>query len=609
MPPTFPRPETAADEAAAPPGAGAEIALYLRTGAEVSFAVLHEAADPSDTAVVICPPFGWEEVASYRPRRAWAQDLAAAGHTTLRLSLPSTGDSAGDPHDPERLEAWTVAVAGSAAWLRQRTGARRIVAIGLGLGGMLAYRAAALHGGIDDLALWSVAPRGRTLVRQLMAFSRMESERFFEGLPAPPPGPEGELEVAGFTMSPETAGALRELDLRRLLPEIPSHHRVLLLERDGVAVDHAWGEQMRASGMTVEVAPGDGYAQMTSHPQTAAPAAGVLARILDWIAAAPAAVDAPAPAIDVVDAPRLEQGWTETPLAIPYGDTILRAILTEPGNATGGGLCAVLLNTGAVRRIGPNRMWVQCARRWAERGIPSLRIDVQGIGDADGPVVGFPQDALFHEPHLVAQLGTALDVLADAGTGSQFFLVGLCSGAYWAFRTCVTDSRVAGVALLNWRVIAWSDALAPERYVRRALTERPSLARIRRVVTPALLREVLRWVIRAPLRAVARLLHSREPEARGTDDPASLVNRLLHSGRQILILFSEREPLHDELRAAGHLSALEDLPNVTLTRLAVNDHTLRPRWAQERAQEAIDGALEATIDATRPSISAGPRSA
>ncbi len=35
----------------------------------------------------------------------------------------------------------------------------------------------------------------------------------------------------------------------------------------------------------------------------------------------------------------------------------------------------VLLNAGPQRRTGPNRMWVEIARRWAAKGVPTLRLD------------------------------------------------------------------------------------------------------------------------------------------------------------------------------------------------------------------------------------------
>ena len=138
-------------------------ALYLDGGAEPVFAILHEptGAAARDTAALICPPYGWEEVCSYRSRRWWAEQLAADGYATLRLSFPSTGDSGGSPRDPARLDAWTSAVAAAASRLRGAAGANRLVAIGLGLGGMVAYRAAASGAEIDELALWATPARGK----------------------------------------------------------------------------------------------------------------------------------------------------------------------------------------------------------------------------------------------------------------------------------------------------------------------------------------------------------------------------------------------------------------------------------------------------------------
>jgi len=59
---------------------------------------------------------------------------------------------------------------------------------------------------------------------------------------------------------------------------------------------------------------------------------------------------------------------------------MLSGVLTEPLGSGEGVLCAILLNAGAVRRIGHHRMWVEVARRWAARGVPTLRLDVVGVG-------------------------------------------------------------------------------------------------------------------------------------------------------------------------------------------------------------------------------------
>ncbi|HEY5317718.1 MAG TPA: alpha/beta fold hydrolase [Solirubrobacteraceae bacterium] len=237
------------------------------------------------TAVVLCPPFGWDEVCSYRSRRHWAQRLADAGYPSLRISYPGTGDSGGSPRDAGRLEAWTSAVSSAGAWIREATGANRVVAIGLGLGGLVAYRAAALGAPIDDLVIWAAPARGRAFVRQLRAFSKMEVSQFFEGLELPPPLPEGELEAGGFWLSAETVGELEALDLATLpLPHAPSR-RVLLLERDGIAVDSRLRETLEEQDVELAVSPARGYSAMTSHPQQAHPPLEVIGLVTGWLSA------------------------------------------------------------------------------------------------------------------------------------------------------------------------------------------------------------------------------------------------------------------------------------------------------------------------------------
>ena len=152
-------------------------ALYLHPGPEAVFAVLHTRprAGHAGVAVVMCPPFGFEEVCSHRPRREWAEHMSAGGYTALRLDLPGTGDSEGSPRDPDRLARWTEAVGGAAAWLKSAQGELRVAALGIGLGGLVALQASAEGWPIDDLILWGTPGRGRTLLRELRAFARMEA--------------------------------------------------------------------------------------------------------------------------------------------------------------------------------------------------------------------------------------------------------------------------------------------------------------------------------------------------------------------------------------------------------------------------------------------------
>jgi len=575
--------------------------LYLQCEPDPAFATVHRAAEQNarDAAVILCPPFGWDEVCSYRSLRFWAARLAQDGYATIRLSFPSTGDSGGCAQDPDRVGAWVAAVTSAADWLRAATGARRVIAVGIGVGGMLAYLAAAGGAVIDHLVLWGTPARGRALVRQLRAFSKLETTLFFEGLEPPPPLPVGDLEAGGFLLSGETVQQLEQIKLDTIDLPLASDRRALLLERDGLAVDARLREHLERAGAAVTVAPGDGFGDMTSHPQQARPPLQVIERVRGWLeeVSAPAGAQASggAAAGSVTSAElKLRDGTVvrETPVRIgqPFGE--LSAVLVEPGAKPAHRLCVVLLNAGAVRRTGPNRMWVEAARRWAAHGVPTLRLDIEGIGDADGGETPYSDDGAFFAPTLVPQILSALDFLQDRGVGERFVLGGLCASANWAFHAALRDPRVCAVMLINLRTLtSWDPGLGPTRDLRALFSEPFSLSRMRRVATGPRLRSFLRWMLAAPGRRLRRLVLGEDPSAAAERELDSALDAVMASGKRVLLLFSEHEPLYDEFTRSGRIERLASTPNVTIERIRVRDHTMRPSWAQRQAHSALDRAL------------------
>lgn len=575
--------------------------IYLTGVSEPVFANFHAPAGAAvrDVAVLLCPPFGWDEVCSYRGRRRWAGQLAQSGYATLRLTLPGTGDSAGAPRDADRLEAWTATVDEGARWLLRASGARRLAAIGMGLGGALAYRAAAAGAPIDDLVLWATPARARALVRQLRAFSKLEGSQMFEGLTAPPPLPAGELEAGGFLLSAQTIDELDRLDLTAIPLAEPERRRMLLLERDRIAVDARLLEHLQRSGAAVTIAPGGGYAEMTSHPQRARPALGVFERVREWLHEGSAPTRTASETVALAPGARrsaeIRLGGAviarETAVSIEQPFGALSGVLVEPVSRPQHGLCAVLLNAGAMRRIGPSRMWVEAARRWAQLGVATLRLDVEGIGEADGDETPYGDDGGLYVAALVPQVLAALDFLQDRGVGERFVLAGLCAGAYWAFHAALCDDRVCASLMVNPRALIWDTDLAPARDLRALRSQPPSFTKIRREATPARIMALARWLLAAPRR---RLIRLSSPDGRGAVAGAeldALLARLQAKGKRALLLFSEHEPLHEELVNSGRMSMLEQWPSVTIEHIAVRDHTLRPNWAQGQAHAALDRAL------------------
>jgi hypothetical protein len=122
-------------------------------------------------------------------------------------------------------------------------------------------------------------------------------------------------------------------------------------------------------------------------------------------------------------------------------------ISPAPPNTTladGRGLAFIILNAGVLHRVGPHRLHVVLARRLAQAGVPSLRLDLGGIGDS----IASSDAATFRES-AVADTRTAMTGLTGALGSQRFVIFGVCSGADNAIATAIADDRVAGIVLID----------------------------------------------------------------------------------------------------------------------------------------------------------------
>jgi hypothetical protein len=342
---------------------------------------------------------------------------------------------------------------------------------------------------------------------------------------------------------------------------------------------------------------------MVFHPERFAPPVEVFATVGSWLDRTPAGDTGSTPNRPPRPHDRLELGEggvpiQETPIHIdqPFGP--LFGIRGDPIDAPPSTLCAIFLNAGAVRRIGPNRLWVEVSRRWNARGVPTIRMDLEGIGDADGDPNRYLDVGNFYTPEFGAQVGAILDDLEGRGLGPRFVLIGLCAGAYWAFHTAAADSRVVAALIINPRAMVWDPGL---------LTRREA-AKVQQLLEPGLWSRVIRGEVGASRvfavsRAVARRAASaafqaprrflREGRVAGSAEiVASRLDALRDLGTRVLLAFSGDEPVLDELRADGILGRLHSWPNVEFKTLPGQDHTLRPI----AAQLALHATLEVELD-------------
>lgn len=104
----------------------------------------------------------------------------------------------------------------------------------------------------------------------------------------------------------------------------------------------------------------------------------------------------------------------------------------------------LLLSSGIVHRVGPNRHYVSIARKLAEMGFVVLRFDFSGIGDSEVTEDGTP-----FEESIIKETKEAMDCLSATRGLERFVVLGICSGAVASFDTACQDPRVEGAILIN----------------------------------------------------------------------------------------------------------------------------------------------------------------
>ncbi len=397
-------------------------------------------------AVLFVSPWGLEDLCVRKFWRVISEHLAARNVASLRFDLPGTGDSLDPASFEGGLGLWEDAIAAAAAELSRRSGARRIVLVGQGLGAALAVRVSSRLENLAGMALLAPVVSGRFHLREIAAMSRMVDDSL--GLAEDQRQTKG-VAIAGFTLADPIAADIKRLDLMALdgLPAVPC----LVAERAARSSDGEFAVYLAARGATVERLAFDGYEALTANPAVSKVPEDVAARIVDWIATLVPASGALATPPALLATGTLDGGtFRETPVCFGH-ETPLYGVLTRPAGKRHGAT-VLFLSTGYDRHAGWGRTTVMMARQLAERGIASLRFDAANVADSP-PAPHAPAQVLYSTAQ-EQDVAAALDFLTRQDLG-PIILAGRCSGAYLSFRAAVTDPRIAGAVVVNPYTFRW----------------------------------------------------------------------------------------------------------------------------------------------------------
>ena len=536
------------------------IPLYF----DQSFGWLHPA--PGGRGVVLCPAFGIEELCTHRFMRRLAEQLASAGIPTLRFDYQGTGNSAGSDLDPHRVDQWLASIRAAGEWLRRNTGVSEVALVGFRLGALLAARVAAESSDTQRLVLIGPPTSGKAYLRELKILSSVIAQTTrakSESLHAP--NGESMLEIAGFVMTSQTLQSLQQIDLLTLSAKPAA--RVLMLGREDAAGDARLANEFRELGSHVDQRVLPGYAQMEWNSTLATLPANAFDELVDWIGR-----DLP-PARPVVapSTPTRElrtDTWREDP--VQFGtDTTLFGVRCRP-TAPSDRPAVLFVNHGSNHHIGWARMFVQLARRLADQGVTSLRMDVAGIGDSPAHA-GQEENQLYYRGSQ-RDVYAALDWLQQQGY-SQCAVVGHCAGAYLGFYSAKHDSRISNLVLLNLQRFFWKRGDSLEVAMRSGF--RSTSWYLANLFDAAVWRRVLRGDInvRGISKALVRRVLQRfgavsNVEASGTPAPRKQVlkwfRQFRERGTDVLLVYSAEDGGLDEIALHGGRNArkIRKLSNV-----------------------------------------------
>lgn len=268
----------------------------------------------------------------------------------------------------------------------------------------------------------------------------------------------------------------------------------------------------------------------------------------------------------------------------------LVGVLTEPqressNNGKNGKPAFILLNSGLIHRIGPNRLYVRIARNLAEKGHIVLRFDHSGIGDSLTRTDNVPYAERYGQ-----EVREAMDWVAKHKGVDRFCLLGLCSGAMTSFDVANRDSRVIGAVLINprslggggmalmgsmenrWRMKEMANKFFTVKGIWRVLTGDAPYARVVRVV-----RDRLKGALK------------KEDLPNAFSEVAVSMKKLSSKKVNLLWISSDEDASREyfKLITAGQHKSLRTDERINYVLLCRSNHTLDKLEAQEQALEAV----------------------
>ena len=551
---------------------------WLRTTDGVAYAVVHQPAGDARGVVIVLPPVAYDYFHVARSLRYVADCLAAEGFVVIRVDLDGVGNAIGA--QPDDASNWTRQIAELREVVCAAYSVSQVTWIGLGYGALLAAEAAIDE---DPLVAWAPVARGRRWVRELQALAKVGGAD---------PTADG-FDSGGMRFSDTFSRSIAGQSFATL--HSTGAGPVLLIARDDRDDARGLVDGWREGGRAVELLEHADFVDMICEPHNTTLPVAVIGAIVDWIKRIPATAS-PAGAIDPASSVVMET-YRETSLLIDG----LNAILTEPTEASAPSKSVLLLsNAGSVHSAGPNRLYVQLARRLAVLGVASVRFDLRNLGDSH---VGAPTADENH-PYPDSALDDVRSVVTWARDSSyqNVDVGGLCSGAFTAFSYAEQGIQPTpdAIWLINPLTFEWRDGLSldipPEHanirqanHYQGAMKDRSRWLRLLRGDIE--FGRLFRFAFSTTADKIRRVVRVATERIGLTAPPqlAQALHRIARQNTRTLCFFADSDPGYDILKTAGahHLEKLQAAGDLQVVVIDGGDHTFKNRSPRNALVDAV----------------------
>lgn len=286
----------------------------------------------------------------------------------------------------------------------------------------------------------------------------------------------------------------------------------------------------------------------------------------------------------------------EFPILFGPEDAPLMGMVTTPASGDTAPVACLMLNMGAGYRIGPRRINVKLARRLAQHGISSLRLDLSGLGDSSAPK---GQDRFTQQA--VLDLQAAMKLLETTLGIQRFIVIGLCSGGGRGLSLAEVDPRVVGLFMFDSYAFPG----------RRARIERNLRRMLALVGNASVYGKVGRWLRRklGPKQPSAQLFED-EPIEETQRYFINTVRQLVERGVAVFVMYTGTLHVRDLGRdQLGPVAAEPFAKQLEYRFIGEIDHTLTSLESQQTFLDEVSHWVRRVANgrpASRPALDAPP---